>query len=488
MMEENKIETTEVTNERPVNTKNKKNMKGIIVLVASVLVLAFGLYYGYKKFLSPKSQFIKAVNKEYKKVEKYIDDFTIDNSDSKPVLVTSDLNFNLNVDDSLLSDDSSKTILSELNKLGLKSQIGIDSKNMEALVKFNALYDNKSLLNMNGYFKDNSIFIELKDLYDKYIEVPLEMETTGMFDANSTSLKNVTKDDLKYLVSKTKDAILNNLNEKDFKKSTDKVKINGKEVKVTKLTYSFSEKTTYELAKGALNSISNDSKFIKILAKISGTKEDEIKQSLQASAQMFGLVDTKELDKTTTAKLSVYTKGVSGISLEAIDEESGKTEIAYYHNDDNYVFNVSENDKNIVTINVNDKNINALIDSEGEKIKLNINKEEKDKTIVYNYTLETDDSKIKGKLTEEIIKKNDDGTGEFKITSEASTMGVSAKITGNLKIEFKDKLELPNTKNSIKYDEIPEEDSNEISNKLAQNSVLVSLIEKFIPEYEENVY
>ena len=150
MMEENKIETTEVTNERPVNTKNKKNMKGIIVLVASVLVLAFGLYYGYKKFLSPKSQFIKAVNKEYKKVEKYIDDFTIDNSDSKPVLVTSDLNFNLNVDDSLLSDDSSKTILSELNKLGLKSQIGIDSKNMEALVKFNALYDNKSLLNMNG--------------------------------------------------------------------------------------------------------------------------------------------------------------------------------------------------------------------------------------------------------------------------------------------------------------------------------------------------
>ena len=309
-----------------------------------------------------------------------------------------------------------------------------------------------------------------------------------MFDANSISLKNVTKDDLKYLVSKTKDAILNNLNEKDFKKSTDKVKINGKEVKVTKLTYSFSEKTTYELAKGALNSISNDSKFIKILAKISGTKEDEIKQSLQASAQMFGLVDTKELDKTTTAKLSVYTKGVSGISLEAIDEESGKTEIAYYHNDDNYVFNVSENDKNIVTINVNDKNINALIDSEGEKIKLNINKEEKDKTIVYNYTLETDDSKIKGKLTEEIIKKNDDGTGEFKITSEASTMGVSAKITGNLKIEFKDKLELPNTKNSIKYDEIPEEDSNEISNKLAQNSVLVSLIEKFIPEYEENVY
>lgn len=486
MMEENTNETVEVTTEQPVLTKKKKNMKGIIALVAIVLVLAGGLYFGYKKFFSPKSIFIKSVNKEYKKLEKYIDNFTLDNKEEKPILITSDLNFDINVDDSLLNDSSSKKIISEINKLGLKSQFGVDSKNMEVLIKLNALYDNKSLLNINGYYTDNSLFIELKDLYNKYIEVPVE--TTGMFDTSSMSMQDIDKDDLKYLLSKTKDMILNNLNEKDFKKSSDKVMINGKEVKATKLTYSFSEKSSYELAKGALNSMSKDSKYIKILAKMTGSKEDEIKEGLQAASAMMGMADSSELDKTTIGTLSVYTKGVSGISFEVVDEESGKTEMAFYHKDDDKVFTVSENGKDILNISINDKNVKVVIDNEGQEIKLNVTKEEKDKTIVYDYTLETEDTKIKGKLTEEIIKQNEDGTGEYKITSEASSMGVSIKLSGNLKIEFKDKLSIPNTSNSINYEDLDEEDSEEILSKLLQNNVLASLIQNFTSEEQLIAY
>ena len=469
-----------------VSTKKKKDIKLIAIIIAAVLILISGIYLGYKKFFSPKAIFIKSVNKEYKKIEKLIDSSFGFESD-KPVLVTNNLKINFDVDDSLTSDSSIKNTISEFNKLGLNSQIGIDSKNMEALVKLNALYDNKSLLNINGYLINNSVFVELKDLYDKYIEMPVET-TNSISQNNSLNLKDLDKEDIKYLMSKTKDAILNNLNEKDFKKSSSKVKVDGKEVRVKKISYKLSEKSLYEMANGALDSLSSDSKYIKILAKMTGAKEEEIKTGLAAASTMMGLADSKDLDKTTIGTISIYIKGVEGISFEIENEKYGNSGISYYYNKNNKVINMTNNGGTLLDANINDKKASIIINDLGEeKLKLNVTKEEKDKNKIYNYILETADTKLKGKLVIETIKKNDDGTGEYKISSQASTMGIDFKLASNLKIEYKDKLNIPNISNSVKYEELSEADYQKISYNLLKNNAFITLIEKFIPA-EVNMY
>ena len=480
-MEENN-NTTEVVTEQPVLTKKKKNMKGIIALVAIVLVLAGGLYFGYKKFFSPKSIFIKSVNKEYKKLEKYIDNFTLDNKEEKPILITSDLNFDINVDDSLLNDSSSKKIISEINKLGLKSQFGVDSKNMEVLIKLNALYDNKSLLNINGYYIDNSLFIELKDLYDKYIEVPVE--TTGMFDTSSMSMQDIDKDDLKYLLSKTKDMILNNLNEKDFKKSSDKVMINGKEVKATKLTYSFSEKSSYELAKGALNSMSKDSKYIKILAKLTEEKESAVKSNLKESIKSLKeVVKEGKLDKKVNVKFGILVKGITKKYVGFIFETVDGAKLVYYENGKNKEIRLSKENQDLIRVSTKDTKTVITLVSEGQEFDITVEKSIKGKKTIYDWDLSVKGAALNGKIIIDKVKENKDGTGETKITVEASMMGlITFKVEGDLKAEYVDKLPMPDTTNSIKAENISESDWAKIEQRLNNNDALQSFGNAFIQQ------
>ena len=455
---------------------DNKNKKSIIVVIAMVLILAIGLFVGYKKSFSKKNLFAKNINKEYKKLERIFDDNDLNIKTNKPVLITSDFKFNIDVDGKLLNDEQTEEILDELNKLGISSQIGIDTKNAEALVRLKALYDDESILGIGGYFKNNSLFLELKDLFDKYIEIPIETTGTLSTGSNSINLGDINKEDVKYLLSKTKDIILDNLDEDDFKKSNTELKVNGKKVKVSKLSYEISEKTAYELYKNVMISMSKDSKYIKVLSKLSGEKEKNIKEGFENSVKMFELMGKSDFDNKTIATLSVYTKGVSGLSFE-VGEGKEKFEVSYYYNDDYKVIAIKQNNKDLVNIKYGDNKIKVVINTDNGKMSLDINKEVKGKTTTYNYVLETEDAKIKGKVIKEVIKENKDGSGESKLSFEFSTIGVKLELSGNVKVEYKDKLKMPDTSDSIKAEDL-EDGLQEIFEGLS-DSELGSLLEIF---------
>lgn len=481
--EEQSVKEEVVENISTVSAINseKKNKNGIVIALIILVALVAVAWFAYTKLFNTKNIFIRSINKGYAEFEDLIDESTKNQKDIKTFVMSNDMSFNLDVDKSLIDEDT-KEIIDEVNKLSIKNEIGFDQKNQKMLLTLDALYSEKDLINVGAYLQDEKVYVELKNIFDKYIEIPVE-EYGVMFDG--TGIGNASVEDVKYILSKSKDAIINNLDGKKFKKSNATIDVDGKNVKTTKITYTFDEKSVLELSEKVVEDISKDSKYIKILAKVSGMEEKEIKDALkEAKTSIKEEIKNGEFNSETEIKLSVFVKGITrknaGYELEVNDEYDGTSKMSYYKNGKTEVFKMSQDKEDIITATSKDDKTVIKLNAEGEEIKVTITKKESGKTTNYDFTVDVNGMKINGKLTEEIIKENKDGSGESKVTVEASMMGlVKFKISDTIKLEYKDKLELPNISNSVNYEELSEEDYNKIMTKLGENETLVSLIEKF---------
>lgn len=469
-------ETTEVVKENVVNKQPKKsNGKTFAIIGVVVVALAAIIYFGYKKFFNPKQLFINTINKTYEQLENVLDDTSNTNklSNDKPSIVSEDISVNLNVDKSLLDDNTSK-VIAELNKLKVSAKVGVDPKKSEGLVNINALYDNESLIDFSSYLKDNKAYIELKNLYSNLIEVPLD-ESASM--TNQTKV-NYNKEDLKYVIRTTKDVYLKNLNDKKFQKSKATIKIDGKEVKVTKINYSVNEEEFTKLSKAAFKELKNDKKYIEALSKISGEDENEIKDSIQE------MLDAEEddYDDDTTITFNTYFKGIKHENVGfdfVIKGEDSSTTIAYYKNADIEEFSIIGDDEFKLDAKITDKKIKIDIKANNQELNINIDKKIEKNKKTYDYTISSQGVSLKGSVVID-VKTDTEDKYESTITASVSMMGmVEAKFTVDLKAETVDKLEFPLLTNSISYDKLTENDLNTIMNKLMQNKGFQKLMTNF---------
>jgi len=420
--------------------------------------------------------FVNSINKSYKEVEKYIDD-RFKTEVNKPMVLSNDLKLNIKVDDSLL-DSNTKGLIEEINKIKLETEIGYDQKNKQMLMVVGALYDNKSLVNAGAYAKNEKMYFELKDLFDKYIEVPME-DYNSYFEQTTVDV-----DDVKYVLSKTKDAFINNLDEDNFKKSKATIKVDGKNVKTTKVTYALSETKAKKLAKKAFSQLVKDSKYIEALATLSGTDKDEIKESMEETIdELTEEIESGDLETEDVLSFVVYTKGFKAdavgyeLVIEDEDEETGI--ISYYKGKSKDEFKVVADDEELMSATISDTKFVLEATSDEDTVKLEVLKKEKGKKTTYNYTLTAGGASISGDVVVEMIKENKDGSYEAKISASVSLMGmIEVTVSGNSKAEFKDKLSLPNVTNSVKADSLTETDLNTIKTNLMKNETLVSFITK----------
>jgi len=456
----------------------KKGNKGPFIIIALVIAaLAAIVYFAYTNLGNPKKMFTRSINKGYKEVENFIDD-AFKGDIKKAMVLNNDLKVNIKMDDSLMNDDT-KGIIEEINKIKLETEIGYDQKNKQMLMILGALYDNKSLINAGAYAKDEKMYFELKDLFDKYIEVPME-DYDSYFEQSSIDV-----DDVKYILSKTKDAFINNLDEKNFKKSKATIKVDGKNVKATKITYALSEEKTKKLTKDALSTLVKDSKYIEALAALSGMDKKEIKGSIEEMIdQLEEEIKSKELDTEDVISFVVYTKGFMadtvGYEIVIKDVESKETGvISYYKGKTKDELKVVAQGKELMNATISDKKFVFEVPNGTSAVRLEVLKKEKGKKTTYSYSLTASGISINGDVVVEMIKENKDGSYEANISASASLMGmVEVKVSGKSKLEYKDKLKLPNVSNSVKADELSEEDTNTIQTNLMKNEALVSFISK----------
>lgn len=470
------VKKEEINESYELIPQKKKSNKGPFIAIAIIVVLlATILYFVYTNISNPKKMFVKSINKEYKEVENVIDDLFINSSNKKAMVLSNDFGINIKVDESL-TNEGIKSMIEEINKIKVETKIGYDQKNKQMLMNVGALYDKDTLIDLGAYAKDENMYFELKDLFDKYIKVPMDEFDTYFEESD------LDKKDLKYVLSKTKDAFINNLDEDNFKKSSATIKIDGKNVKTTKVTYAMSEKDANVLSKKALSELSKDSKYIEALATISGKDKDEIKDSLEESLdEIKEEIESDDLETEKTLSFVVYLKGVmkKTVGYEIVVDSEEKGSITYIKGDKKDTLKFIVEDEEIINATISDNKFMVELTSDGETVSLDVLKKEKDKKTTYSYTLTAAGTSISGDVIVEMIKENKDGSYEAKISSSASVMGmVTVTISGTSKAEYSDNLDLPNVSNSVDYEELTEEDMNTIKTKLMENKALVSLIAK----------
>lgn len=470
--------------------KKKGNKKPFIISGILVILLAVGLYFGYKMYFNPKNIFKKSIDNGYKEIENFIDELSsnakLDNKNIKAINLKQDLSVNLKVNDMLSSDENVQSIISEINKMKLEMEVGYDLSNIKTAMTLGALYDNKSLINLGAYVNESSMYIELKDLFDKYIEIP--MEDTYKEYLNNSNIK-FDEDDLKYVLKASKDAFKDNLDSKTVKTSKKTIKINGKKLSTTKVSYGLSEKSANELAKNILEKLVKDDKFLKALASISDQDKNDLKDSFEEAIEEIKENLNNDLETKEEVFINFYVTGVTkkvvGYELMVKDQDTKEeVVISYYNKDDNGELNFSSGKEKLLNASFSNNNLKMTIYADEDEINLNVDKKVKDKTTTYDYKLKVEEISIEGSIIETIKKEDKNGNveAEDEVSVKMITTGIelfNLTLKGNSEVEYKDKIELPDVSNSIKYTELTEADTNAIMVKLMENKTLVNLITKF---------
>ena len=214
--------------------KDKKVNKGIIIGII-LLVLLIGGFLVYKfVFSTPKNIFLKAINKGYGDVEKALTDSDTNFDDMlKGKIFEASYTFDADVKlaDGLLDDETMK-VIDLINDLDMGLDVAYDdkTKNMDMSL---SLKDAVDSLELGAYIRDKEAYIDLNDLYGKYIKMALEVSETN------ESINKIEVEDAKYIVSAVKDAFLKSLDGNKFKTTDYETTIDGKDVKTNKIYYRY---------------------------------------------------------------------------------------------------------------------------------------------------------------------------------------------------------------------------------------------------------
>lgn len=315
----------------------------ICVGVILLLLVSFILYY-FLVLNSSKSIFKTVTNKLYSELN---DEFKeVKNYDS----FSSSSKFNINME---VADESLSFISDIFNKMDFNMNYELDYKNKIGNVDYDIKYDNSQLLKSSINISDDNYYLYLDGLYDKYIKIDSN-ELKGLFWESNNSYE-----DISIILKEVKNAFNDSLKNNYFKKSTETIKVNGKDAKVKKVTLVLNNKNVSEIKNSMVKSLKNNKKFIKVLVKVLNDSESNIKNDLDNILK-------ENLEFEETYELSLYTKGIKN-ELVKVDIKG---------NDFSIEVTEDTEEKASVKIKINDivltGNIESIVDDEKSNIKFSL--------------------------------------------------------------------------------------------------------------------
>lgn len=284
---------------------------------------------------------------------------------SKSVLIQSfgQLSNNLkNVLDTTVSDEMTKKIAnsekvtvkgslalnSSFGNYAVKYNIANDSKAMNSFLDLALLVNDEELIGANVFANKENLYFKLKRFMDAYYFMSNEY-------LNFEEAKENKQIDYKKMIDTVVKDIKGNIDKKDIKSSKETIEINGKKVKTTKLTYSFTTERLHKIVLAILEDFKEDS-LLEDLSRVSGLEKKEISDAIDNAIKSVkeNTGDPKEF----LFDYSVYYKGVNNV----VKYELGDSEfvMSYVQNDNFKEFSAIINDevdgesKLIVTVNGND--------------------------------------------------------------------------------------------------------------------------------------
>lgn len=411
-----------------VSDKPKKSFIGPIIGIIAILLIVGGIYC----YFNNKGRTVKSlINNAYEKFDKLTvkNEFNIE---EKSVLINGDLFITTNIPE--LSDLSGE-------KINYTVVLDYPNKKMEmgASLEENGL----KIIDAAMYLIDNSAYISLKDDFDKLIK----FDGIDLNDVFSTTSSTLTESDIKYLTKAYKDILIDSLNMNDFVKSSATITLNGKDTKVSKLSYDMTSERATKLVNNIIDGTLKDSKLLDILSKATGSSVDELKSELSSSK----ISDTSSSNDTIT--FDIYTKGFNN-EFVGMDIQG------------------------IIQIRKNDDNVTIEAGLGTEKVSLVI-RNMSDDSCVIELNSNITGAEFSGSLSltsKEVSNDVYEGSIIFSLNYEGNTLSVTSNFKEQLGVDIAN----IDVSNAVSYENLNPDEMNKLGEKLVskfENSKLYQLID-----------
>lgn len=436
---------------KPKNNKNPKNKKFLKVLL---VIFIFGLlvisgYFVFEKFINnPYNVYKNAITYGYEYLDNKIKDVNSKNLDydkNKDILSTSGtLSINTN-------------LMKELKDYEFKYKLGIDLD--KEMIDTNLLINqnSKKIIDFEGYLRDKKILLNLKDVYNKYLQVSdvssfLNIDGIKEFSFDYNILNDITK-----IVSNT---LIKNLDKNKMSTEKTKLKVQNNNLSVISNNYTLSALDVKKIYQDIINNIINDNKVIDSLADTFNLRKAEIKEVLES------LKDNEMiLNNLKEIEFKIYTNGITNkvVGGKVLFD---KKEIISFTNHKNVLNIKIGNQSNTLEIIKNSKDTKVIYSLDNKEIVSIIITKNLDKTN-YEFLLEIEKIEVEGNLEVEVKR-----VANKKITTSIvfETKGKMDKDAFEIEINLDNITQVGGTiqsipNNIVVYDDLSSSEKKDIQNK-----------------------
>ena len=392
------------------NFEKKSNKKiGIIIAVILILVI-LAIVAGGLVFLNnnkkPEKIFAKTVEDMFQMSE--------EEANARTAKVGLELSADIES-----TDPEIKAMNQILNaiKINFTTEMDLDKKILNANIL--ATYDDEQIVSLDGLIQDEKLYVYLRDLYSRYIEVNEQylegMDLSTIFETTSDTASKDLLNDIKQI-------LLDEINSREF--TQERVELNGENV----------QKSTLRLTAKELLQIT-----LKMMKKVYEYQPtEEYRTLIQDLEDEIEYLEENE----NYVDISIYTQGFKNELVKA------DIVLVNVEADEVIVFEVNKNSSNetIISMAINEES--TQVSQAAKLIELTINEENENK-----------------------------GSIEMKMNIEE---GYSVAVTVKYDVEYNVTIEERNTQNSIDIDSLTDADFNEIMSNIQNNEILYGIIESMI--------
>lgn len=400
---------------------SKKTLK-IVLLVLLILAIAGAVtFFAFNKVNSkPEKIFDKAVNQMFKESDKI--------KEYKTASVELDISAEVKTIGNNLNPETAtqiKMISAILKDANLHTEIQVDLEKKLFDWVIAAQYENKDVINLEAIIQDEKVYFYLKDLYEKYIEVPTEY----LEDIDLGSIFQTSKVDEK-LAKDVEEILKSKIENSELETEEVEIEVLGKDKKVNKSSMKLSVKE--------LEDVCYD-----ILDKVNEYQEDiEIKEAIADMQEV--LKDSEETENY--------------MNIDIYSEKTGN---------------------NIVRVDI------ALVNKEDDEVILIRAVKTDDKTweIVFSINEDSTDVKDVTDMIKIVLKEENENEGKISFTVMFEEEGMEATLNVKYKVEYNKDIEKKNIKESISAEDMTEADLMEIYENAQKNEILKSIIDMGVSTY-----
>lgn len=442
------MENNEMENMISESKKIKTNVKIPLVIIGILIIalLGFGVYYYFNQKTNTQNIYYEILDSLTERLSGIFDNELL----NKPYGYDSTITLNVNSTNSEIMQYANILNKSKFN-LGVESDIA----NKIVNINLTADYNNKGNVSGKLYIYDNTIYLDLGDLYDKPIKVYSDPMISELW-------QNKNNDDIKTIVEEFSKELKNSLKSEYFTKSEETINVMGKDVKTTKHTMTLNSTSLKEIQTSFLINVKNNKKLVSALSNVSNTDKKEIVESIEDSIK-----NVEELNGSLVTNIYVSNTGkVEQIEVILKDEE--EEYIINYNKvaENTYEVVIGEVKFGTITISNDTYEINYDLDDTS----LNIKYTNKNNNVNFEFYVTTEDIALNLKLKND---NNKNGSLEIKVNS----MLIEGEAV--MKIDFNQKelnsVSKKDVTNAINLENMTDEDTNLIMLNLYQNASIAEL-------------